>query len=76
MSFLDLPPDTLYPADHLPWGVVRVPKALRPRIVVRVGDHALDLAVFAATHGALPEEVRHALTQETLNCLMELGPEA
>lgn len=76
MSFLDLPPDTLYPPDHLPWGVVRVPKALRPRIVVRLGDHALDLAVFAATHGGLPEEVRHALTQETLNCLMDLGPDA
>ncbi len=76
MAFLDLPADTRFPLDYLPWGVVKVPKALRPRLVVRVGDHVLDLAIFAATHGKLPEAVRHAFTQETFNCLMGLGPDA
>ena len=75
--WLPIPADTLYPADHLPWGLAR-PKAhaLRPRPVVRVGDHVVDLAIIGATERDLPERVRNALMQETLNCLMGLGEEA
>lgn len=75
--WLPLPADTLYPLDHLPWGLAR-PKnhALRPRPVVRVGDHVVDLAIIGATEHDLPEPVRHALMQDTLNCLMGLGADA
>lgn len=75
--WLPLPADTLYPLDHLPWGLAR-PKAhaLRPRPVVRVGDHVIDLGILGATEHDLPERVRNALMQETLNCLMGLGEEA
>lgn len=75
MSFLNLPADTRYPADHLPWGLGRPRGAVRQRPLVRVGDYAVDLAVLAAASFFTPE-TRHALTQDTLNPLMTLGPEA
>ena len=73
--FLTLPADTLYPADHLPWGLGQPRGAVRQRPLVRVGDFAVDLAVLASS-GYFDIETKHALTQDTLNCLMELGPEA
>ena len=73
--FLTLPPDTLYPADHLPWGLGKPRGAVRQRPLVRVGEQVVDLAVLAAS-GYFEAETKHALTQDTLNCLMELGPDA
>lgn len=73
--FLDLPADTLYPADHLPWGLGKPRGAVRQRPLVRLGDFAVDLAVLAAS-GYFDAAAKHALTQDTLNCLMELGPDA
>lgn len=73
--FLDLPADTLYPADHLPWGLGKPRGAVRQRPLVRVGDFAIDLAVLASS-GYFDVAAKHALTQDTLNDLMELGPDA
>jgi len=73
--FLDLSADTLYPADHLPWGLGKPRGAVRQRPLVRVGDFAVDLAVLAST-GYFDAAAKHALTQDVLNDLMELGPQA
>lgn len=53
-----------FPLENLPFGVVREPGAL-PRVVVRFGDHVLDLAAA----GIAPE----LTLQPTLNVLMASG---
>jgi fumarylacetoacetase len=67
--------------EHLPYGVVRGPGA-QPRVAVRIGEHALELAPLAerglleAAVGESGPRVREALEQRSLNRLLELGPAA
>ncbi|HEY4332790.1 MAG TPA: fumarylacetoacetase [Ilumatobacteraceae bacterium] len=56
--------DDGFSIENLPFGVVR-PLAEAPRVVVRIGDHALDLAAA----GIAPE----LTAQPTLNVLMQSG---
>lgn len=68
---LDLPADHPFTLHHLPYGAVSDDPDGTPRLAVRIGDHALDLAGFAAgTPWA------GALAQPTLNAFLELGPQA
>ncbi len=64
--------DTDFPIQNLPFGVARIPGVAEPRIVVAIGDRALDLNAVAAA-GALtgvPEAVAAACSASTLNALM------
>ncbi|WP_131105242.1 fumarylacetoacetase [Ornithinimicrobium sufpigmenti] len=68
---LDLPSDHPFSLHHLPYGAVSAGPDATPRLAVRVGDHALDLAAFAAdTPWAGP------LAAPVLNPFLELGPSA
>lgn len=57
-----------FDVDHLPWGLAELP-GLGPRPVVRIGEHALDLAGVA---DQLPASVRAALAAPTLDTLLAL----
>ncbi|QFG69015.1 fumarylacetoacetase [Ornithinimicrobium pratense] len=68
---LDLPADHPFTVHHLPYGAVSDGPDAPPRLAVRVGDHALDLASFAAD-----TPWTAALAGPTLNAFLELGPTA
>ncbi|MFK5635921.1 fumarylacetoacetase [Ornithinimicrobium sp. LYQ103] len=69
----ELPPDHPFGLHHLPYGAVSRTGAGGPdiRLAVRVGDHALDLAL--AAHGTPWAEV---LAGPTLNALLDLEPQS
>ena len=71
MTAVDLPADSPYGLDHLPFGVFSTPGE-SPRVGVRVGDQVLDVAPVAAADG-LP--ISGALAQPTLNALLGAGRE-
>lgn len=68
---LDLPADHPFTVHHLPYGAVSDGPEAQPRLAVRIGDHALDLAGFAAD-----TPWAQALDSPTLNAFLELGPQA
>ena len=55
--------DSDFPLENLPFGVVRLSAGESPRVVVRIGDHVLDLGAA----GIAPELTERA----TLNALLE-----
>jgi fumarylacetoacetase len=63
MTWLDLPPDSLFGVANLPYGVFSAGDG-RPRAGVRIGDSVLDLA------GILGEQV---FAEPTLNAFMAQG---
>jgi fumarylacetoacetase len=63
-DWIEIPTDSDFSLANLPFGVVRSP-GHAPHVVVRVGDHVLDLAAA----GIAPE----LTAQPTLNRLMESG---
>ena len=69
-------PEADFPIENLPWGVAERPdRPGEPRIVVAVGDAALDLAEaagFGMLEGLAPRIVS-ALRMPTLNAFMALG---
>jgi fumarylacetoacetase len=72
-TFLDLPPDTLFPLENLPWGVAK-PNGKAARPVVRLGDWAVDLG--ALEEAGLLEDVLGQATpfsNPTLNAFMAMG---
>ncbi len=71
MTAVDLPADSPYGLDHLPYGVFSTPGEA-PRVGVRVGDLVLDLAPAAAADG-LP--IAGAFAQPSLNPFLASGRE-
>ncbi len=71
-SFLDLPADTLFPLENLPYGAIRTSGSTRP--AVRIGDHALDLRVIEEA-GLLDDALgsERPFQHDTLNTFMALG---
>ena len=68
---------SLYDTDNLPYGVISRPDA-PPRVAVRIGDFALDIAPVAA-FGGDPGDAPHlaqAWDAPSLNPFLALGPEA
>ena len=77
-SFVDVPPDSHFPIQNLPFGVFRPSAGLAPRIGVAIGDAVLDLSVLA-DRGLLNGRKLgsgDAFRQPTLNPFMALGPTA
>jgi fumarylacetoacetase len=71
LSVVDLPPDSGYGLDHLPFGVFAA-DGDAPRVGVRVGDLVLDVAAAAAADG-LPEA--GVFAEPSLNAFLALGRE-
>ncbi len=69
-------PASDFPIQNLPYGAFRY--LGQTHIGIAIGDRIFDL--FACTANGLlaqlPEEIEYACRMETLNALMELGPEA
>ncbi len=64
MTWIDVPAGSDFPIENLPFGVARAPGG-DPTVVVRIGDHVLDLAAA----GIAPELTEHP----SLNALMASG---
>ncbi len=67
-------PGTDFPIQNLPFGVARIPGEAEPRIVVAIGDRALDLHALtsAGILAGLDDATIAACRQTTLNALMAL----
>ncbi len=72
-TFLDLPDNTLFPLENLPWGIA-APNDRGPRPVVRLGDWAVDLHALEES-GLLADAIGEAtpFSGETLNAFMAMG---
>jgi fumarylacetoacetase len=68
-SWLDLPPDTAFGVDNLPYGIFSVDDE-EPRVGVAIGDHVLDVAPVAAIEGLDGGQV---FQQPSLNAFLALG---
>lgn len=76
-SWLPIPPKSHFSLSNIPFGIISTPTSKSPRPAVAIGDHALDLAVFAAKSGFshLPSIQPHlsVFSQPTLNDFAALG---
>jgi len=68
-SWLELPENTPFPVQNLPYGVF-VHGGEAPRVGVAVGDQVIDLAPLAAGAGL---DGGHVFEAENLNPFMALG---
>jgi fumarylacetoacetase len=77
-SFIDVPPQSHFPIQNLPFGVFRRRSGGEPRIGVAIGEQVLDLAKLSAARllasGPLPRDFFEY--QQTLDEFMAYGPTA
>src|SRR5438034_1773250 len=73
-SFIEVPSDSHFPIQNLPFGVFQ-PKQDNPRVGVAIGDLIVDLSVLEELgHFRSPEfHVRHVFSQDSLNAFLALG---
>ena len=73
-SFLDVPRDSHFPIQNLPFGVFQ-PKQGKPRIGVAIGDLIIDLSVLEELgHFRSPEfQDQHVFSEDSLNAFLALG---
>ncbi|MCJ1425384.1 hypothetical protein MMC29_003283 [Sticta canariensis] len=76
-SWFPIPPRSHFSLANIPFGIITTPTSKIPRPAVAIGDHALDLAVFAANSGfsLLPSIQPHlsVFYKPTLNDFAALG---
>jgi fumarylacetoacetase len=73
-SFLDVPSDSHFPIQNLPFGVFQ-PKESKPRVGVAIGDLIVDLSVLEELgHFQSPEfGERQVFAEDSLNAFLTLG---
>ena len=78
-SFLEVPRDSHFPIQNLPFGVFQ-PKQGKPRVGVAIGEYVLDLSVleeeghFDFVEAAVPSGSQgHIFSEESLNAFLALG---
>jgi len=73
-SFIDVPADSYFPIQNLPFGVFQ-PKGGRPRVGVAIGDLVLDLSVLEELgHFRSPEfRDQKVFSEDSLNKFLALG---
>ena len=75
-SFLDVPRDSHFPIQNLPFGVFE-PKQAKPRVGVAIGDLIVDLSVLEELgHFRLSEFRQHVFSEDSLNAFLSLGQPA
>ena len=76
-SWLPIPPKSHFSLANIPFGIITSPHSANPVPAVSIGEHVLDLAVFAAHDGfsELPSVHPYlsVFSQSTLNCFAALG---
>lgn len=76
-SWLPIPASSHFSLANIPFGIITTPSSEAPRTAVAIGDHVLDLAVFASHDGfsGLPSIQAHlpAFSQPVLNDFAALG---
>jgi fumarylacetoacetase len=76
-SFLDVPADSHFPIQNLPYGVFRPHDGDMPRVGTAIGDRVLDLSALESRqlldHPHVAE--RHPFSQPSLNTFMSMGPD-
>jgi len=72
-SFIDVPADSDFPIQNLPYGVFSV-GAGAPRVGVAIGDQVLDLAVLEGVGLLRAGSAGGVFAQDSLNPFMALGP--
>jgi len=77
-TFLDVPSDSPFPIQNLPYGVFIPSNETSPRVGVAIGDHVLDLAVLEREGLFEHPQVQNTrpFAESTLNAFMALGREA
>ncbi|MFW6347268.1 MAG: fumarylacetoacetase [Cyclonatronaceae bacterium] len=76
--FFDIPADSDFPIQNLPFGIFRPALKYRPRVGVAIGQYVLDLAVLAS-HGFFDGPAlrnQDVFEEGYLNAFMDLGPAA
>jgi fumarylacetoacetase len=72
-SFVDVAPDSDFPIQNLPYGVIVSADDRRPRVAVAIGDHVLDLGIMEDS-GLLPKvSAKPVFRTPSINALMENG---
>src|SRR5438132_8688527 len=73
-SFLEVPRDSHFPIQNLPFGVFQ-PKKGKPRVGVAIGDLIVDLSVLQSVgHFRLPEfQNQKVFSEDSLNAFLALG---
>jgi fumarylacetoacetase len=76
-SFIDVPPDSHFPLENLPFGVFK-PRDGAARLGVALGEYVVDLAAMerAGLFKDLPPEAAAATTRDSLNEFLSLGRQA
>ncbi|KAI6174037.1 hypothetical protein M3Y98_01146600 [Aphelenchoides besseyi] len=77
MSFVEVPKDSDFSYDNLPYGIFSTKENQKKRVGVAIGDQILDLSV-VQKHFTSPRVKDHqnVFEQETLNAFMALGKPA
>lgn len=77
-AFFDIPADSDFPIQNLPFGIFRPGRKRPPRVGVAIGDAVLDLSVLADQGLFDGKELRNqdVFEERSLNAFMELGPAA
>lgn len=79
-SWLPIRPESHFSLANIPFGIITTPQSNTPHPAIAIGEHALDLAVFAANDGfsELPSIQPHLIvfSQATLNDFAALGRSA
>jgi fumarylacetoacetase len=73
-SFIEVPCDSHFPIQNLPFGVFQ-PKGARPRVGVAIGDLIIDLSVLEELSHFRSSEFRdrHVFSEDSLNEFLALG---
>ncbi|KAG9229959.1 hypothetical protein BJ875DRAFT_521610 [Amylocarpus encephaloides] len=76
-SWLSISPESHFSLANIPFGIISTPTNSKPRPAVAIGDHALDLSLFAQNNGfsAAPgiEADIQIFSDETLNAFAAKG---
>lgn len=76
-SWLPIRPDSHFSLANLPFGVITTPQSSTPHPAIAIGEHALDLAVFATNGGFSELPFIHpnlvVFAKPTLNDFAALG---
>ena len=74
-SFVNVPRDSHFPIQNLPYGVFTTPANFAPRVGVAIGDDVLDLSVLEQAGLLEPVPGERVFNRPTLNAFIERGPE-